>query len=206
MLTDIPIDFQQWESLATNRRGMLTIVENQNYYTILYPKERNRYVRTSKKSYDETVSKGTEHTISSCQIQSLAQEGTTKISTFHRDGKVVMRMTDNDYRLELLHLIHDQKLEYITASQATSIRGKVKSFNRIKTRITEIRTGIDRMRLSRQMNREIREALTGILTKLQITDKVCSEENTTRLMRNNSITQYLIQRNPSELGYGGKGD
>ncbi len=141
-----------------------------------------------------------EHTISSCQEQLLVHEESPRISTFHRDVTAAIRKTNNDYRLELLDLIQAQKLAYTDVMYMTSTREKVKCFNQIKAQIREIRTGIDRMRLSRHMNRKIREALTRILTRLQVTDRVCSEEKQIQKTSINSITQYLIQRNPSEIG------
>ena len=128
------------------------------------------------------------------------------ISTFHRDATLPLRKTENAYRLQLLNLIQAQKHEYIETMRMRNTQEKFKFFNKIKEQVTAIRTSMDRSRLSRAMNKKIKEALTSVLTKLKITDKVCSTECQVRTIQSNTINQYLIPRNPAEIGYSGKGD
>jgi len=206
VLTDIDIDFQSWETLSTNRRGMITIVEDRGYYTILYPERKMNTTRNTKERASNNDNDGIEHTTKSCQNEHMVQEGTLKISTFHRDATLPLRKTENAYRLHLLNLIQEQKHEYVETITMGNVHEKFKKFNRIKEQVKNIRTSIDRSKLSRAMNRKIKEALTSVLTKLKITDKVCSKECQVRVSKTNTINQYLIPKNPAEIGYSGKGD
>ncbi len=184
---------------------MITIVEDQNCFTILYPK-RTKQLSTSTRTLECDNTETIEHTTRSCKNHLAASEGAINISTFHRDITVTLRKTENAYRTELFKLLQTQKDEYVKTVTVSNIQDKVKKFSQIKEQITNIRTAIDRTRLSRAMNRKIKEALTSILTKLQVTDKICSYEFQLQVNNKNSIMQYLIPINPAEMGYSGKGD
>ena len=90
--TDIPIDFQEWETLATNGRGMLTIVEDPDCYTILYSTRATQKTRQKIEIRQETV-EITEHTAKSCKNQLATVVGAMSISTFHKDVTVTLRKT-----------------------------------------------------------------------------------------------------------------